>query len=155
MISRRHLETLTAVVTGAFGAAVVVSSLDNGIGWSSAGVDAGTFPFMTGLVILAGSLFNLLSGALGSAEAVLGRAEMTRLARLFVPAAIYVGAIPLVGMYLASAVYVWGAVSLQRAWPHWRAAGFAVLFCAALYLVFERSFQIALPVGLLGTALGW
>ena len=44
MVSRRSLETATAVLTGAFGAAVVVSSYGNGIGWSAAGVDSGTFP---------------------------------------------------------------------------------------------------------------
>jgi len=54
MVSGRSLEAATALVTGAFGAAVVVSSLDNGIGWSSAGVESGTFPFVVGLVILAG-----------------------------------------------------------------------------------------------------
>ena len=48
MISRRALEVATAVLTGGFGVAVMVQSLDNGIGWSSAGVDAGTFPFLTG-----------------------------------------------------------------------------------------------------------
>jgi len=37
MVSRRSLETATALLTGAFGAAVIISSLDNGIGWSSAG----------------------------------------------------------------------------------------------------------------------
>ena len=62
MISRRSLETATALLTGAFGAAVAISSLDNGIGWSAAGVDAGTFPFIIGLIILAGSLFNLVKG---------------------------------------------------------------------------------------------
>jgi len=45
MISRRALEIFTAALTGIFGVAVVVLSIDNGIGWSSAGVDAGTFPF--------------------------------------------------------------------------------------------------------------
>ena len=42
MISRRALELSTALLTGSFGVAVVVPSLDNGIGWSSAGVDSGT-----------------------------------------------------------------------------------------------------------------
>ena len=50
MVSRRSLETATALLTGAFGAAVVVSSYGNGIGWSSAGVDPGTFPFLVGLI---------------------------------------------------------------------------------------------------------
>ena len=62
MVSGRSLEAATALITGAFGAAVVVSSLDNGIGWSAAGVESGTFPFIVGLVILAGSVFNLVQG---------------------------------------------------------------------------------------------
>src|SRR5882757_9152704 len=62
MVSGRSLEAATALTTGAFGAAVVVSSLDNGIGWSAAGVESGTFPFIVGLVIAAGSLFNLVQG---------------------------------------------------------------------------------------------
>ena len=52
VLARRALELATAILTGSFGVAVVVSSLDNGIGWSSAGVDAGTFPFLTGIIIV-------------------------------------------------------------------------------------------------------
>src|SRR5712692_140972 len=113
MISRRSLEAATAALTGAFGAAVVLSSIENGIGWSSAGVDAGTFPFITGLVILGGSLFNLIQGALQDYELALGWAALQRLCALFVPAAIYVGIIPLVGMYVASAAYVFGMFAFQ------------------------------------------
>src|ERR1700758_1128767 len=62
MISRRLLEILTASLTGVFGLAVAISSFDNGIGWSSGGVDAGTVPFSTGIVILARRLSNLGRG---------------------------------------------------------------------------------------------
>ena len=72
MISRRALELATAVLTGSFGVTVVVSSLDNGIGWSSAGVDAGTFPFIVGVLIFAGSLYNLVVGWPGN-QAILLR----------------------------------------------------------------------------------
>src|SRR5438477_9880560 len=108
MISRRALEAATAVMTGSFGVAVVVSSIDNGIGWSSAGVDAGTFPFLTGVIIFAGSLFNLIAGALHDHASMLGWAELKRVGALFVPAAIYIGMIPVLGMYVASAAYVLG-----------------------------------------------
>src|SRR4051812_32485718 len=62
MISRRALELATGILTGGFGVAVVVQSLDNGIGWSRAGVDSGTFPFLTGIIIVLGSLYNLVRG---------------------------------------------------------------------------------------------
>jgi putative tricarboxylic transport membrane protein len=114
MVSRRSLETATAILTGAFGAAVVVSSLDNGIGWSAAGVDAGTFPFIVGLIIFGGSVFNIIRGWPGNGYAVLTPSELKRLAILFVPATAYVGLIPLIGMYLASAIYVFGALSWHK-----------------------------------------
>src|SRR5207302_949010 len=71
MVSGRNLEAATALLTGAFGAAVVVSSLGNGIGWSVAGVEAGTFPFIVGLIILCGSIFNLVQGWLQARDVVL------------------------------------------------------------------------------------
>src|SRR5258706_13929480 len=117
MVWRRSLETATALLTGAFGAAVVISSLGNGIGWSAAGVDAGTFPFIVGLIILSGSVFNLVQGWLAAGDILLRSSELKRLAILFIPAAVYVGVLPLIGMYLASAGYGFGAVPRPKPGP--------------------------------------
>ena len=155
MVSGRSLEAATALVTGAFGAAVVVSSLDNGIGWSSAGVDSGTFPFIVGMVIAAGSLFNLVQGWLHSRPVILGPTELRRLGILFVPAAVFVGIIPLIGMYPAAALYVLGALAWQKRGSLLLAALAAIGAALALYLVFELTFQISLPRGLLGALLGF
>src|SRR5258708_26241987 len=113
MISRRATELATAALTGAFGAAVVVQSRGNGISWATDGVGAGTFPFITGLLILGGSLVNLAFGWAEERSILLDATRLVRLARLFVPAAVFVAAIPLIGMYLASALYVWTAVSVH------------------------------------------
>jgi Tripartite tricarboxylate transporter TctB family len=150
MVSRRSLETATALLTGAFGAAVVVSSSSNGIGWSAAGVDAGTFPFIVGLIILSGSIFNLVQGWLVAGDILLRPSELKRLAILFIPAAVYVGVIPLIGMYLASAAYVFGALAWHKRGSFVFAGIAAIGSALALYLIFERTFQISLPRGLLG-----
>jgi hypothetical protein len=154
MVSGRSLEAGTALVTGAFGAAVVVSSLDNGIGWSAAGVDAGTFPFIVGLVVLSGSIFNLVQGWLQACDIILRPSELKRLGALFVPAVIYVGVIPLIGMYLASAGYVFGALVWHRRGSFLFAGIAAIGAALALYLIFELTFQISLPRGALRDALG-
>ena len=154
MVSGRSLETATALVTAAFGAAVVVSSLDNGIGWSSAGVESGTFPFVVGLVILAGSMFNLVQGWLQARAVILGSKELRRLGILFVPAAVFVGIIPLIGMCPASALYVFGALARQKRGSLLLPAFAAIGAALALYLIFELTFQISLPRGLLGALLG-
>ncbi len=155
MVSGRSLETATALLTGAFGAAVVVSSLDNGIGWSAAGVDAGTFPFIVGLIILGGSLFNLVQGWLHARAIVLRPSELKRLAILFIPAAVYVGIIPLTGIYLASAFYVFGALAWHKRGAFVFAGLAAVSIAVALYLRCELTFQISLPRGLLGDFFGF
>ena len=155
IISRRSLETATALLTGAFGAAVVVSSLGNGIGWSAAGVDAGTFPFIVGFIILSGSVFNLVRGWLEARDILLRPSELKRLAMLFIPAAVYVGVIPLIGMYLASAAYVFGALAWHKRGAFVFAGVAAIGTALALYLIFERTFQISLPRGLLGDFIGF
>jgi len=155
MVSGRSLEAATALITGAFGAAVVVSSLDNGIGWSAAGVESGTFPFIVGLVILAGSVFNLVQGWLHARAVILGPSELKRLGILFVPAAVYVGIIPLIGMYLASAFYVFGALAWHRRGSLLLSALAAIGAALALYLIFELTFQISLPRGALGSIIGF
>jgi hypothetical protein len=155
MVSGRSLEAATALITWAFGAAVVVSSLDNGIGWSAAGVESGTFPFIVGLVILAGSVFNLVQGWLHARVVILGPSELKRLGILFVPAAVYVGIIPLIGMYLASAGYVFGALAWHKRGSLLFSALTAIGAALALYLIFELTFQISLPRGALGTIIGF
>ena len=155
MVSGRSLETATALLTGAFGLAVVVSSLDNGIGWGEGGVDAGTFPFIVGLIILGGSLFNLVQGWLQARTVVLRASELKRLGALFIPAAVYVGVIPLIGMYLASAIYVFGALAWHKRGALLFSAVAAIGTALSLYLIFELTFQISLPRGALGDIMGF
>jgi hypothetical protein len=155
MVSGRSLEAGTALITGAFGAAVVISSLDNGIGWGAGGVDAGTFPFIVGLIILSGSIFNLVQGWLQARDIMLRPSELKRLAALFLPAVIYVGVIPLIGMDVASACYVFGALAWHKRGSFVFSAVAAIGTAVALYLIFELTFQISLPRGVLGDALGF
>ena len=160
MISRRALEIASAALTGIFGIVVVISSIDNGIGWSSAGVDAGTFPFLTGIIIVLGSLYNMGQGALGRGTLAMVKvavtpSELRRLAGLFVPAAIFVAVIPMLGMYLASAGYVFAVLALPKRQSVLRALVIAVATPLALYVVFERMFQVSLPHGALGAAFGF
>jgi len=155
MISRRVLEVSTAALTGSFGLAVAVSSLDNGIGWSTAGVDSGTFPFLAGVVIVLGSLYNLGRGALTGAAVVVSRSDLRRLAALFVPAAIFIGVIPMIGMYLASAGYMFSVLALPKHQSLLRSFIIAALKPVVLYVVFERLFLVTLPHGALAAALGF
>ena len=154
MISRRVLEIATAVLTGTFGAAVAISSLDNGIGWSTAGVEAGTFPFVIGLIILLGSLYNLVRSRLDPPLVSITRDDMRAVLALFLPAAAFVAAIPLLGMYVATAGYMLGVLAFRPTVSRLKALAYAAATPVLLYLIFEWAFQVSLPHGLLGEMLG-
>ena len=155
MLSRRSLETATAILTGAFGATVMVSSLGNGIDWSDSGVESGSFPFITGTIIVVASLYNLVHGWLRAKGISATRDDLRRSAALFLPAAVYVALIPLLGMYVASAGYLFATLRFQSGLKSVRSVLIAVVASVALYLVFERAFQVSLPHGWLGVWLDW
>ncbi len=153
MLSKRTLEVATALLTGAFGAAVMVSSLNNGIDWSEAGVESGTFPFITGTIVLAASLYNLVHGLMRAKGIAATGDGLRRTAALFLPAAVFVALIPLIGMYVGSALYLLGTLRFQSKLSIVRSAIIAVVASVALYFVFERAFQVSLPHGWLGAVL--
>jgi hypothetical protein len=154
VISRRVLEAATALLTGAFGTAVAISSLDNGIGWSTAGVEPGTFPFLVGLIILLGSVYNLARSRLERHQLSVTRGDLRALAALFLPAAAFIAAIPLLGMYVATAGYMLGTLAMRPGFSRLTALVYAVAAPVLLYVVFEWAFQVSLPHGLLGDLLG-
>ena len=71
------------------------------------------------------------------------------------PAAVFVGVIPLIGLYPAAALYVFGALAWHKRGSLLLAAIAGIGAAVALYLIFEMTFQISLPRGVLGTFFGF
>jgi hypothetical protein len=65
-----------------------------------------------------------------------------------------VAAIPLIGVHVAAALYIFGTLALQHRVATLRALAIAAVTAVSLYVVFDRMFQVSLPLGLLGDALG-
>jgi hypothetical protein len=61
----------------------------------------------------------------------------------------------LIGMYLASAIYVFGAIAQHKRGAFVFSGVAAIGTAAALYLIFELTFQISLPRGALGDVMGF
>src|SRR5690242_8091912 len=155
MITRRQLEILTGALTGTFGIAVIVSSVEVGSGWSSAGVESGTFPLLAGVLILGGSLWNLARAVTVQRSVAVDPRQLRRLAGLFLPAAAFIAAIPVVGLYVAAGAYLVWALSVQHRLKLWRTAAIILATEAVLYWVFERTFDVMMPRGWLGALLGF
>jgi Tripartite tricarboxylate transporter TctB family len=155
MVSRRSLEILTGLITGAFGAAVIVSSIDIGSGWSSGGVEAGTFPMIAGGLVVAGSAYNIGRSFTEANPVLIGSRALRKVAGLLLPTLLFVAAIPLIGIYLSSAAYVVGMLRVQHGYGWGRTLMIAGSTALALYLLFERTFQVLLPRGFLAGMLGF
>ena len=155
MITRRALGIGTAALTAAFGTAIVVSSLDIGAGWSSRGVEAGTFPLLTGALVIAASAVNLGAALRRPDTPLISRAQLGRAAALFLPALAMIAAIPLVGLYAAAAAYILYSLLVQHRTALWRALAITATTIVLLYVIFERMFQVQLPRGWLDRWLGF
>lgn len=155
MISRRALEAFTAALTGAFGAAILVSSLRIGVGWTPRGLASGAFPALAGGLILAGSLYNLARAFSFAPDAFLRGPQLRKTLAMLLPAALFVAAIPLLGLHVASGVYLFAMIAASRRMAPWKGAVIGIATAVALYATFDWAFQVALPLGWLGNALGF
>lgn len=148
MITRRALEIATAGLTGAFGVAIVVSSLQAGVGWTARGVGSGTFPFIAGVLIVGGSLYNIARNCLVAGPVVLDATGLRKLAAMLVPAIIFVAAIPLIGLHIAAGVYAFASVAMHRSGSMRSAIVIGIVTPLALYGIFDWAFQVTLPRGI-------
>ena len=155
MISRRALEVFVAALTGSFGAAILVSSIAIGAGWTARGPGSGAFPAIAGALIVAASLYNLARALASTSAPALGWPQLRKVAGMLLPAVAFVAAIPFVGMHLASGLYVFAVVAAHRRWAMWKAIALGIATPLALYGIFDWAFQVALPRGILGAALGY
>jgi hypothetical protein len=146
--THKNVEAGVTVVIALFGAIVIYGSVKAGINWGAEGPRAGFFPFYIGLFIIVSSAINLWN-VIRSDEAGLF-AEWGQLRQVFsvvIPCAIDVAAIPFIGLYLASMIFIgWFMRWLGKyEWPI--IAAISLGMPIVTYLIFERWFLVPLPKG--------
>lgn len=137
---------------------VIADSVRVGTGWADDGPRSGYFPFYIGLLLMASSGTVLVTAWLAwrKADPVFVEREQLRMVfAVLVPMVIYVGAIALVGIYLASLVLI--GFFMRRhgkfGWPVTAAVSVSVPLL--FFMVFERWFLVPLPKGPIESLLGF
>jgi hypothetical protein len=150
-IPTRTVEIAAAVAILALGGLVVFDSLRLGAQWGDDGPQAGYFPFYVGAVLCVCALVLLARAVVGKfagPRIFVSTIQLRRVAQVFVPAAIYVAAVQLIGIYVASACYI----AFFMRWLGKYALPFAVAFgvgmMTAFFLMFEVWFKVPLYKGL-------
>src|SRR3954471_9049352 len=116
MISRYTAEIGTATLTAGLGLAAVVGALEFGIGWGDAGPEPGAFPFYIGLLVVAASVANLIPSLVKRdvlRSVFLDRGQVARVASFFIPMIAFVVLARLLGLYVASALYLTFVMRVQ------------------------------------------
>ena len=152
----RVADIVTASVLALVGGIVVLDALRLGIGWGTDGPRSGFFPFWLSAalivcaVILLGQAWRRAGG-----KVFVTRAQLGPVVTVLWPATAMVMLTQLVGLYVASALYL--GFYMRRVGHHeWRAVlalGLAVP--VVLFMIFELWFLVPMPKGPLENWLGY
>ena len=153
------IEAAVAALVVLLGAVVLFGSRKLGSGWTSDGPGAGYFPFYIGWILCisgAGIFYQSLFGKKRNTEIFVDSEQLHRVLTVLVPAAVFVGAIQLVGLYIASAIYIAGFMIFLGKYNKAKSIALGVVIAALLFLAFQVWFKVPLakgyldPLGFLG-----
>ena len=146
--SHRGVEIGVAIAMIAFGAIVIAGSLQVGIGWGPEGPKAGFFPFYLGVTIILASVMNLLAATTQDPRKVFADwSQLRSVLSVVIPTAIYVVAVPYIGIYVASLVLIAVFMMWLGRYSIAMSAAISIGTVVAVYFMFEKWFLVPLPKG--------
>ena len=145
------MDAVVAFIILVLGVVVVYSSLKLGSGWTSDGPGSGYFPFYIGLMLcLAGAvtLYQSLLGKHKDTDSFVDREQLKRVMAVLIPAGFYVVAVHVVGIYVASTVYIALFMIFLGKYSWIKSLLAAIAVNAVFFLMFEVWFKVPLYKGI-------
>ena len=144
----RAVEIGVAIAMIVFGALTMYGSLQVGIGWGAEGPKSGFFPFYLGVLIILASVMNLITATTEDPRGIFAEwSQLLSVLSVVVPTAIYVVAVPWVGIYAASLVLIAVFMMWLGRYSVAMSAAVSIGTVIAIYLMFEKWFLVPLPKG--------
>jgi hypothetical protein len=158
-VSRFLVEAAFALFTCAFGALIIQGALEFNTGWGDIGPEAGYFPFRVGIMIVLASLINLVWAYIRrkklAADTFLTSKQTRNVVAFAVPVVVLIGVTIVLGLYVATALYLLFTVGLVGRHRMWVTVAVAVGTPVILFVLFEYVFLTPLLKGPLEHWLGW
>jgi hypothetical protein len=160
-IAAKTMEIAVALLLLAFGGTVVFDSVRLGASWGDDGPQSGYFPFYIGLLLCLSALATLgrvayddwkrrgqFAGAVAESRRLfVAWGPLRQVFAVLVPAAVYVLLIQLIGVYVASALYIAVFMAWLGKYSWLMSAAVALPVSAGLYAMFEIWFKVPLFKG--------
>ena len=158
-LQTRWVELVFALLIAFGGSVVVYDSVRIGAKWGVEGPQAGYFPWLTGsALLLAGgwlAAVTLWRWKKVGGEIFVTWAKLKPVLAMLLPTAGYVVLIRLVGIYLASAIFIGGFMLWQGRYRLLPTLGVAIGVPVVVFLLFEIWFLVPLPKGPIERMLGY
>jgi putative tricarboxylic transport membrane protein len=152
----RAADLTTAVVLFLLGGIVLADAIRLGIGWGTDGPKSGFFPFWLAVVMMTTCVAIAAQAAWRRADApFVTREQLGPVLKVLWPATAMVVATEVVGLYVASALYIGFYMRWigRHRWPTVLALALGIPLVT--FLVFERWFLVPMPKGPLEAWLGF
>jgi len=158
-LTTRWVELVVALLIVLGGSIVIVDSLRVGISWAEDGPRAGYFPFFIGCILVGAGLWIAARTVVAWRELdgkiFAKRDELKPVLAMLLPTIAYVVLISLIGIYVASAIYIAAFMLWQGKFKLLPTLAISIGVPVALFLLFEVWFLVALPKGPLERMLGY
>jgi hypothetical protein len=161
--SNATIDAVVAAILVLIGIVVIIEARRLGASWGSDGPGAGYFPFYIGLIlagcgaaILVQAVRARASGSGEGNEVFVDAVQLKRVLSVLVPAALYVGVIMVLGIYVASALFIALFMIILGKYPVLKSVVIGVAVNALFFCMFEIWFKVPLfkgalnPLGFLG-----
>ena len=146
--AHKTVEAGIALLIALFGVIVIFGSVKAGINWGTEGPRAGFFPFYVGIFIVVASAINLWHGLRVGDDGLFAEwGQLRQVMSVLIPTAIYVGAMPFTGLYLASIIFIGWFMRWLGKYSWLTVAVVALGMPIVTYFIFERWFLVPLPKG--------
>lgn len=155
-VSRRSVEWAVAALLFALAAIVIWDNQRIGAGWDDTGPQAGYFPMRIGIAVLVSALcvaWHVLRHP--SKELFATWSQLKGVAQVLVPLTIYVALIGVLGIYVASALFIAAFMRYAGGYAWWNGIATGAITNLVLFVVFEIQFKVPLPKGPLEAWLGY
>jgi hypothetical protein len=158
-VTTRWMELITALVIVALGLLVVYDSHRVGVGWADDGPRSGYFPNIIGWFLSVAGAW-IAGGTLVQWRKLAGKvfvsyADLKPVLMMLLPTIAYVVLIWLIGIYVASAIYIAGFMLFQGKYKWLPTALVSIGVPAVLFVLFEIWFLVPLPKGPVERMLGF
>lgn len=150
VVSTSIIEMVVAAILLIFGIVIAYGSYQLGSGWTSDGPGAGYFPFYVGLLICVagiGVFVQTLMAKNRGDETFVDREQLQRVLSVFIPALVYVGAVQIFGLYVASAVYIALFMVILGKYTWLKSFIISLSVIVLFFLMFEVWFKVPLYKG--------